>query len=67
LTTEGGKGGKKWSLSSGAIPPGLKLATSGALSGKPTLPGSFSFDVIAQDAAKPTSDLAGTMVTIVVS
>jgi hypothetical protein len=66
LTTDGGKGGKKWSLSSGALPPGLKLASSGALSGKPTLPGSFSFDVIAQDAAKPTPDLAGATVTIVV-
>ena len=67
LTTDGGKGGKKWSLSSGALPPGLKLATSGAISGKPTLPGTYSFDVLAQDAAKPAPDTAGATITITVS
>ena len=67
LTTNGGKGAKHWSLSTGALPPGLKLAPSGALSGKPTLPGAYSFDVLVQDSAKPTADVAGATITIVIS
>lgn len=67
LMTDGGKGAKKWSLSSGALPPGLKLTPSGVISGKPGLPGTFSFDVLATDSAKPVPDMAGGTVTIVIA
>jgi hypothetical protein len=38
-----------WSLQSGALPPGLTLSASGALTGTPTSEGSYSFVVKAQN------------------
>jgi large repetitive protein len=67
LGTDGGKGRRQWSLSSGALPPGLKLSPSGVVSGKPGLPGSYSFDVLVQDSAKPTPDMAGATITIAIA
>jgi Tol biopolymer transport system component len=50
ITAAGGtNGGYQWSISSGTLPPGLTLATSGTpsttLSGSPTMSGSFTFTV----------------------
>jgi hypothetical protein len=39
-----------WSLQSGALPPGVTLSTSGALTGTPTSEGSYQFVVRAQDS-----------------
>lgn len=39
-----------WYVSSGSLPPGLSLSTSGQISGNPTTPGSFSFAVTAEQA-----------------
>jgi hypothetical protein len=38
-----------WSIVGGALPPGLTLQPSGALSGTPTLAGSFQFEAQVQD------------------
>ena len=55
LTATGGKTPYKWSFPSGAIlPPGLKLATSGAISGTPTSADPpFRFSVTVTDSSSP--------------
>jgi hypothetical protein len=40
-----------WSLQSGALPPGITLSTSGALTGAPTAEGSYQFVVKAQNGS----------------
>jgi hypothetical protein len=46
----------KWSITSGALPAGLALASSGLISGTPTASGTFSFTVhVADSASSPTS------------
>jgi hypothetical protein len=42
-----------WSLASGALPPGLSLAPDGAITGTPTIAGTFLFTAQAKDAAHP--------------
>jgi hypothetical protein len=44
-----------WTLSSGSLPPGLSLNSSGAISGTPTTSGGFSFSVTVKDSAGGTS------------
>ncbi len=53
ITATGGKAPYTFSLDSGALPPGLSLASSGVLSGKPTKSGTFSFGVQAADPSSP--------------
>ena len=45
LTTTGGVAPYSYSITAGALPPGLALATSGALTGLPTQAGTFNFTV----------------------
>ncbi|WP_243651762.1 choice-of-anchor U domain-containing protein [Thiobaca trueperi] len=46
LSATSGTGPYNWSLAAGGLPPGIALnATSGALSGTPTLAGTFTFSV----------------------
>ncbi|HEY6346765.1 MAG TPA: Ig domain-containing protein [Bryobacteraceae bacterium] len=52
-----------WSLSSGSLPPGLSLSSSGAITGTPTLVGVFTFTVSVTDRA---SNSAAQMLTITV-
>jgi hypothetical protein len=59
LAATGGTGTLVWSLAGGALPTGVKLATTGTLTGTPTAAGTFSFTVSVHDAATPTP-LAGT-------
>jgi len=40
-----------WSLSSGALPDGLALSTSGAITGTPTTAGTFTFTVAASGSS----------------
>ena len=55
----------KWTITSGALPAGLTLATSGAISGTPTTSGTFSFTVhVADSASSPTSASANLNNTI---
>ena len=53
--TAGAAGGVKpykWSISSGALPPGLALSSAGGkTTGKPTAPGTFSFVIRVDDSA----------------
>ena len=53
LTALGGRPPYRWSLESGALPPGLSLETdTGVLSGTPTTPGNYSFTVRVTDSAQ---------------
>jgi len=52
-----------WSVSAGALPPGLGLnASSGALTGTPTTAGTFSFTVLAQASNGQTGSRAYQMI-----
>jgi hypothetical protein len=55
----------KWSITSGALPAGLTLAATGAISGKPTTSGTFSFTVhVADSASSPSSASRSLSITI---
>jgi hypothetical protein len=54
FTSAGGIGSKSWAIASGALPTGLSLASSGALTGTPTVAGTFSFAVSVTDSCSPT-------------
>jgi hypothetical protein len=55
LAATGGTSPYTWSVSSGALPPGLTLSTTGAISGTPTTSGSYSFAVQVKDSASQTA------------
>jgi hypothetical protein len=54
ISAGGGTAPYTFGVTSGALPGGLNLSTSGALSGTPTATGSFTFTVTATDAKKET-------------
>jgi len=62
ITASGGTAPYTFAVTSGALPPGLTLATNGALSGKPTGTGSFMFTITATDHAGATGSRAYTLV-----
>ena len=53
LSATGGTSTLTWSLSSGALPPGLTLSATGLISGTPTTATSASFVVQVQDTGTP--------------
>jgi hypothetical protein len=55
LTATGGSPPYTWSVTSGALPAGLTLASVGMISGTPTAAGSFSFAVQVKDSAAATA------------
>jgi hypothetical protein len=57
LTATGGTGGKTFALapSSNPLPPGLALASNGAITGEPTQVGTFPFSAVATDSIGATS------------
>ena len=65
LTATGGTGAVTWSVSAGSLPPGLTLnRTTGAITGRPTTVGPFSFTVRATDTI-PLSTEKALSITIV--
>jgi len=59
LMATGGSGtGYKWSIASGALPTGLTLATTGAITGKPTLAETSKFTVKVVDSASDSATAA---------
>lgn len=65
LTTLGGKGTLHWSVVDGALPPGLTLSSSGALSGRPTAVGSYDVTVRVTDASTPMQVATRTLTIVV--
>jgi len=52
--TTGGTAPLTWKVTGGALPPGLKLdARSGVISGTPTLPGTYKFQIAVVDSGNP--------------
>src|SRR5215813_5379837 len=53
LTSANGSGAITWTLSSGSLPPGITLNSSGLLTGPATTDGIYSFTVQAADSGTP--------------
>ena len=66
LQASGGKTPYKWSISSGYLPSGLSLQSSGSISGATTQTGSFSVTIEATDASSP-QQVATKALTLTVS
>jgi hypothetical protein len=56
-----------YTLTAGALPPGLSLSPQGVLSGTPTAGGSFTFTVMATDSTSPTALTDSLSYTLVVN
>jgi hypothetical protein len=63
LTESGGSAPFTWSVTSGALPPGISLSADGTLSGTPTATGIFAFTVQVTDASNQTASQA-TSITV---
>ncbi|MHC1654666.1 putative Ig domain-containing protein [Stenotrophomonas maltophilia] len=61
LSAGGGSGSFTYSVTSGALPPGIALSSAGALSGTPTAAGSYGFTVTATDTFGFTGSQAFTV------
>jgi len=66
LAAIGGTAPYSWSLASGALPAGLALSSSGAISGTPTVPGTYSIMVEVGDSSAPAPLRTREALTIVV-
>ena len=56
LQAAGGKPGTHtWSISAGALPPGINLSASGLVSGTATTPGSYAVTIKATDSSSPAN------------
>ncbi len=53
LTSTGGTGTKTWDISSGSLPIGLNLSSSGVIAGTPTTPGTSSPTFRVRDSGSP--------------
>ena len=67
LAASGGTTPYSWSISSGALPGGVTLSSTGTISGTPTASGSFSFTVKVTDSTTPTAQTAAKSFTITVA
>ena len=65
LASAGGAGSETWSVSSGALPPGITLAPStGVISGTTTTSGSYPFTVQVTDSSTPNPQTATQNLTL---
>jgi hypothetical protein len=55
LAATGGDGSYRWSVQSGALPPGITVAESGSVSGTPTEAGEFGFTVSVASGGRTAS------------
>src|SRR5690349_3949319 len=55
LSASGGTSPYSWSVSSGTLPTGLSLSSTGTLSGTPTVAGAFPFTVAVKDTASASA------------
>lgn len=56
FTASGGIGPYTFSVTLGALPPGLSLSSSGLLAGTPTHAGTYSFRIHVEDSAGSIAD-----------
>ncbi len=61
LTATSGKTPYTWSVTGGTLPAGLKLATTGAITGTPTTAGTSSVTFTAKDANSPAQSVSATL------
>ncbi len=59
VTASGGTSSYAYSISAGALPPGLSLSATGALTGTPTAAGPFNFTVTATDSSTGAGPYTG--------
>lgn len=64
LTATGGTGPYAFSITGGALPPGLTLSPVGQITGTPTATGTFYFDITATDSIGCTGTRMGNVVTV---
>jgi hypothetical protein len=55
LAAQGGTMPYTWTISAGALPTGMTMSSGGAISGTPTVSGSFSFTATVTDSTNPTN------------
>jgi hypothetical protein len=67
LTAANGTAPYTWAITSGALPTGLTLSPSGALSGTPTAFGTFNFTVTVTDSATPTPHTATASLSVLIN
>jgi hypothetical protein len=67
LTAGGGTAPYTWSVASGALPPGLSLASNGQISGTPTTAGQSNFSVKVVDSSASPQTASGSFTITVVS
>jgi hypothetical protein len=61
LSASGGVEPYKWTVSAGALPPGIGLGADGSVSGNPTSAGNFAFTIQAADSGDSTATINGTI------
>lgn len=59
LKVTGGRSPYSFSISGGSLPKGMSLSASGVLSGTPTIAGTYSFTVTAEDNTRPPNTVSG--------
>ena len=67
LTAGGGVGAYHWSKTSGSLPAGLRLSSSGAITGTPTATGTATFTARVTDSALPTAASATESVKLTIA
>jgi hypothetical protein len=64
LGASGGTPPYKWSIASGALPPGVALTSAGTASGKPTATGNYPFVVRVEDSAGAAAGVPRTITVV---
>ena len=65
LAASGGTAPYAWSLSSGSLPAGLMLSSSGQISGTPTAAGTSSFTVTVTDSSSPAQNATANLSVVI--